>query len=151
MQTAMFPSGLLTMFLASVLSASLAAEEFPGERWTKVTPAEAGLDAAKLNEARDYALTGGVSTLTQHDDLLERKTSPKKTVNAKGGQPAAAPYPPSPVITGIQWAPASSIVRKARGGDNWPITWADDGRMIHLVFSGDDHFSVRQATLTTSR
>ena len=37
-----------------------------------------------------------------------------------------APYPPSPIIKGIEWAPAEAIVRKARGSDNWPITWADD-------------------------
>jgi hypothetical protein len=31
---------------------------------------------------------------------------------------AQAPYPPSRVIAGIDWAPASSIVRCALGGDN---------------------------------
>jgi hypothetical protein len=36
------------------------------------------------------------------------------------------PCPPSPVIREIQWAPASSIVRQAPDGDNWPLTWADD-------------------------
>ena len=38
----------------------------------------------------------------------------------------AAPYPPSPVIRGVQWAPQSTIVRRAPGSDNWPLTWADD-------------------------
>ena len=28
----------------------------------------------------------------------------------------APPYPPSPVIRGITWAPAESILRRARGG-----------------------------------
>ena len=37
-----------------------------------------------------------------------------------------APYPPSPVIKAIHWAPQGSIVRKARGSDTWPMTWADD-------------------------
>jgi CubicO group peptidase (beta-lactamase class C family) len=36
------------------------------------------------------------------------------------------PYPRSPVIQSVQWAPKEEIVRKAEGGDNWPITWADD-------------------------
>ena len=42
--------------------------------------------------------------------------------------PAAAepPYPPSPVIDKIVWAPADTIVRAAPGSDNWPVTWADD-------------------------
>lgn len=36
------------------------------------------------------------------------------------------PYPPSPVIAGIDWAPLESIRREAKDGDNWPLTWADD-------------------------
>jgi len=43
----------------------------------------------------------------------------------KGGR-GAAPYSPSPVIKGIEWAPADTIIRRASGSDNWPITWADD-------------------------
>ena len=42
---------------------------------------------------------------------------------------ADPPYPPSPVIEKIVWAPADSIVRKARGSDNLPITWADDNSL----------------------
>jgi hypothetical protein len=37
-----------------------------------------------------------------------------------------APYPPSPAIRRAEYAPVSSIVRKAFHSDNWPITWADD-------------------------
>lgn len=36
------------------------------------------------------------------------------------------PYPPSPVIAGIDWSPKESIIRAAKDGDNWPLTWADD-------------------------
>jgi len=43
--------------------------------------------------------------------------------SAMAGEP---PYPLSPVIRGIVWAPADTIVRKAAGSDNWPVTWADD-------------------------
>lgn len=42
---------------------------------------------------------------------------------------SAAPYPASKVIGRVQWAPKETIVRQARGGDNWPITWADDGQL----------------------
>jgi CubicO group peptidase (beta-lactamase class C family) len=38
----------------------------------------------------------------------------------------APPYPPSPVIKDILWAPKEEIIRRASGSDNWPITWADD-------------------------
>ena len=40
--------------------------------------------------------------------------------------PLKAPYPPSPVIRKVTFAPAASIVRKAIGSDIWPLTWAAD-------------------------
>lgn len=36
------------------------------------------------------------------------------------------PYPPSRLIADVQWAPPESIVRRAEGSDNWPLTWGDD-------------------------
>jgi len=36
------------------------------------------------------------------------------------------PCPPSPVIEKIVWAPADTIIRRAAGSDNLPVTWADD-------------------------
>lgn len=35
-------------------------------------------------------------------------------------------YPQSKLITSIEWAPVSTIIREAKGSDNWPITWGDD-------------------------
>ncbi len=43
-----------------------------------------------------------------------------------GTEAPKPPYPPSPVIRAVEWAPVESIVRKAKDGDNWPVTWADD-------------------------
>jgi len=47
-----------------------------------------------------------------------------------------APYPPSSVITGIRWAAAAEIVRLAKGSDNWPATWGDDGRLYTAYGDG---------------
>ena len=49
---------------------------------------------------------------------------------------ADAPYPPSPLITGLTWAPPSTIDRKAGGSDTWPITWADDGDLYTAYGDG---------------
>ncbi len=49
---------------------------------------------------------------------------------------SAAPYPPSRVITGVSWAPAPAIVRKAQGSDNWPITWGDDDALYTTYGDG---------------
>jgi CubicO group peptidase (beta-lactamase class C family) len=46
------------------------------------------------------------------------------------------PYPRSTVITGITWAPRETIVRKAKGSDNWPLTWADDDRQYTAYGDG---------------
>ena len=56
-----------------------------------------------------------------------------------GGTDAAdgeAPYPPSPRVAGVTWAPASQIVRKAGGSDNWPNTWADDDHLYTAYGDG---------------
>jgi CubicO group peptidase (beta-lactamase class C family) len=47
------------------------------------------------------------------------------------------PYPPSPVVEWIEWDPPETIIRLARGSDNWPISWADDDR-LYTAF-GDGH------------
>ena len=49
---------------------------------------------------------------------------------------SAAPYPPSPVIAGIEWAPPETIIRQAKGSDNWPITWADDDALYTAYGDG---------------
>jgi hypothetical protein len=48
----------------------------------------------------------------------------------------AAPYPPSPVIDGIDWAPPDTIRREAAGSDNWPLTWGDDEAMYGAYGDG---------------
>lgn len=47
------------------------------------------------------------------------------------------PYPPSPLISRIDFAPLDSITRLAPGSDNFPLTWADDDA-LYTTF-GDGH------------
>jgi len=54
----------------------------------------------------------------------------------EGATSNSPPYSPSEVIVGIEWAPAEPIVRKAPGGDNWPMTWADDGNLYTAYGDG---------------
>jgi hypothetical protein len=52
------------------------------------------------------------------------------------------PYPPSPLIERMEWAPASTIVRMATGNerrdgsDNWPLAWADDDHLYTAYGDG---------------
>ena len=47
-----------------------------------------------------------------------------------------APRPPSRVVRAIRWAPKDSIVRRAAGSDNWPLTWADDDALYGAYGDG---------------
>src|SRR3972149_989221 len=46
------------------------------------------------------------------------------------------PYPPSSVITNLEWAPTGTIVRISSGNDTWPITWADDDKLYTAYGDG---------------
>lgn len=58
-------------------------------------------------------------------------SSPKDT-HARG-----AHLQPSPVIETIQWDPPDTIIRAAKGSDNWPITWADDDALYTAYGDGN--------------
>ena len=53
------------------------------------------------------------------------------------GRRGGAPYPPSPVIKGIEWAPATDTLRLAKGSDNWPMAWADDDALYTAYGDGN--------------
>jgi CubicO group peptidase (beta-lactamase class C family) len=61
------------------------------------------------------------------------------------------PYPPSPTIRRLDWAPVPQIARQAMGGktrdgsDNWPMAWADDG---HLYTAYGDGYGFEPGTAT---
>ena len=50
---------------------------------------------------------------------------------------AKPPCPPSAVIKGIEWATPDTIIRLAKGGDNWPCTWADDDALYTAYGDGN--------------
>ena len=55
---------------------------------------------------------------------------------AHGDEASTAPYSSSRVITGISWSAKSTIIRQARGSDNWPATWADDDHLYKAYGDG---------------
>ena len=64
--------------------------------------------------------------------------APQSTSPAAPKNPATpAPYPPSPLIETIQWAPAGTVLRAAPGSDNWPMTWADDDALYTAYGDGN--------------
>jgi len=61
-----------------------AAEAWPKAEWPAATPAEVGLDATKLAEAREYALTGGGSGyITRHGNLVLSWGDPRQRYDLK--------------------------------------------------------------------
>lgn len=71
-----------------------------------------------------------------HYDVLKPFLEPIAASVKSAAPRAAAPYPPSRAITGVSWAPAPTIVRKAQGSDNWPITWGDDDALYTAYGDG---------------
>ncbi|MBI5684811.1 MAG: serine hydrolase [Verrucomicrobia bacterium] len=45
--------------------------------------------------------------------------------------------PASPVIREICWAPKETIIRRAKGSDNWPLTWGDDDALYTAYGDGN--------------
>jgi CubicO group peptidase (beta-lactamase class C family) len=62
-----------------------------------------------------------------HDQRVKILFEPLvEAISDHSAKTRTTPYSPSKVITGMTWAPKETILRKARGSDNWPLTWADD-------------------------
>ena len=58
------------------------------------------------------------------------------------GVPPDPGYPPSPVIKEILWAPPETSLRRAKGSDNWPMTWADDD-WLYTAYGDGNGFEPR--------
>jgi len=79
------------------------------------------------------------SAIPYHDALRTHFFEPLMaavTPGARAGA-ASAPFPPSPVIQEIVWSPKEMIVRRAKGSDNWPLTWADDDNLYTAYGDGN--------------
>jgi hypothetical protein len=73
------------------------------------------------------------SQLPPLTDQWERKVGGFFALVARA---VVAPYPRSPAIRRITWAPATTIVRRAPDSDNWPLTWADDDQLYTAYGDG---------------
>ena len=60
------------------------------------------------------------------EDMIEQLMEAIQPISRAVVRALHPPYPASPVIRKVTFAPAASIVRKALGSDIWPLTWADD-------------------------
>ncbi len=80
-----------------------------------------------------------------HYDVLKPFLSKIVAAAKHGGLPTgvkreqsahASPDPHSSGIIDVHWAPVGTIVRLAPGGDNWPMTWADDDHLYTAYGDG---------------
>ena len=79
---------------------------------------------------------------TEHYDVLKPflgaiAQSTVAAPNSAAEPLPGAPYPPSPFIKQIRWASADSIIRLAKGSDNWPLTWGDDDALYGAYGDGN--------------
>jgi CubicO group peptidase (beta-lactamase class C family) len=83
---------------------------------------------------------GTLSAQEEHHDSLNKYLFEPLLATLNASEPrknTRAPYPPSPVIAGIDWADAKTIIRRAKGSDNWPLTWADDDQLYTAYGDGN--------------
>ena len=90
------------------------------------------LDVVASRTGKSWPRTKGGSHYAPIEPFLEAIAT---SVKDRGRWPGA-PYPPSSAIRNVEWAPADTIIRKADGSDNWPITWADDDNLYTAYGDG---------------
>lgn len=90
------------------------------------------LDLVAARAGKSWARKEGADHYDVLRPFLEQLAGSVRTA-AVDSEP---PYPPSRAIVGIDWAPAASIVRRAEGSDNWPLTWGDDDAMYTAYGDG---------------
>jgi CubicO group peptidase (beta-lactamase class C family) len=97
------------------------------------------IPSLKLIAVRNGASLG--EAMEHHDMLNEMLFAPLldaiAAARATGRTNGASPYPPSPVIRELVWAPAETIRRDAQGSDNWPLTWGDDDALYGAFGDGN--------------
>ncbi len=99
--------------------------------------ARAGNSWKREKNANHYSvLKGFLQPLAASVKNPEKVSKEKMSEVAIQKRSAKPPYPQSPVFQGIEWAPQKSIIRLARGSDNWPMTWADDDRLYTVYGDG---------------
>jgi len=89
-----------------------------------VVVARAGKSWKRSPPADDYSVL---------KPFLEPIAAAARPASARRGSP---PVPPSSVIRGVRWAAKESILRRAKGSDNWPLTWADDDALYAAYGDG---------------
>lgn len=81
---------------------------------------------------------GGALDAGDNDRALERHVFGPlmEALPPPGAAAAVAPARTERVIEEISWAPQSTIVRRARGSDNWPLTWGEDDALYTAYGDG---------------
>lgn len=90
------------------------------------------LDVVVARAGKSFPRTSGAAHYAPIEPFIEAIAA---SVGEQGRRPHS-PCPASNVIPRIDWAPADSVVRRAEGSDNWPITWADDDSLYTAYGDG---------------
>jgi CubicO group peptidase (beta-lactamase class C family) len=101
------------------------------------------LDLVVARAGQSWKRTSG-----EHYPVLRPFFQPLAAAVRESGRPAARDavsvpppqhppsYPQSKVVKEVIWAPANTMVRLAKGSDNWPMTWADDDALYTAYGDG---------------
>lgn len=95
------------------------------------------LDIVVARAGKSWKRTEGADHYDVLRPFLQPIAAAARPTAASSSFQLAVPYPPSPLIAGIEWAAKEKIIRKAPGSDNWPITWADDDALYTAYGDGN--------------
>jgi CubicO group peptidase (beta-lactamase class C family) len=88
----------------------------------------------RLIAVRNGASLG--NTMEHHDALNAELFAPLLEGIEPDPPERQPPVPPSAVMSAIDWAPVRTIVRRAEGSDNFPLTWGDDDALYTAYGDG---------------
>ena len=104
---------------------------------TFVASGHGGKRAVWIFPSLDLVVSWNDTSVEDHDDSPGNPDTQTNRAVRLIVDSVKKPYPPSPVIREVSWAPVSSIIRLATGSDNWPLTWADDGGLYTAYGDGN--------------
>ena len=90
----------------------------------------------RLALAAALTLLAAVAALRGASASSERTpTAPVQDAQRNGSR--SVPGDAQPLIKEIVWAPKETVIRRAKGGDNWPLTWGDDDALYSAYGDGN--------------
>src|SRR5688500_375076 len=100
-----------------------------------MAPTHSPLTRPRLHDAVAAAL--GLLVVFAAAPAARAQEKSEKTAPARSIASRSSPANVRPLINEVVWAPKDTVIRRAKGGDNWPLTWGDDDALYSAYGDGN--------------